>query len=300
MLSWVAIIAGFSGMTGAPLGDTGVTTGSLSLEVSANYASSSDGIRRAEGWLGLSIPLDRFFVPTLHAEPPSARTSMLPAFAEDTSSEREPSADAASEKTEPEPAESESPPAEGAQGATLPPEPAPILTSAVALEAVKRALELADLQALPARLDSLERRSRSSALLPELRLRGARGTDESLRLTPTVTDPYKYTQAGGVDYMLEVRLTWRFDRLVFSSAELGVERLRGQIWHAREAVIERTVKALIAWQKATLVLRDSAADEEARFAAWLTQMEARARLDAMTDGWFSKRVGDATTRAPKK
>src|SRR6185436_1363756 len=75
-------------------------------------------------------------------------------------------------------------------------------------------------------LASMAARTRSAALLPELSVRAARSTDDSLRLSPTVDDPYRYTALGGAGTWLDARLAWHFDRLLFDRDEIAVERLR--------------------------------------------------------------------------
>jgi hypothetical protein len=134
--------------------------------------------------------------------------------------------------------------------------------------------------------------------LPELRLRGARTTDESLRLTPTTSDPYRYTQAGGSTLTFEARLTWKLDRLVFADEEIDVERLRGQRAAAARGLVREVLRLLVAWQRATIRAADVDAPPDERLDAVLDAVEAEAALDVLTDGWFSARLGRRVAKAP--
>ena len=87
-----------------------------------------------------------------------------------------------------------------------------VVTTDLARSCVKaawRALGVAD----DARLDSLVSRARSSAVLPELRLRLARTIDESGRLTVTDADPDRYTAAGGATNWFEARVSFRLESI---------------------------------------------------------------------------------------
>lgn len=141
-----------------------------------------------------------------------------------------------------------------------------------------------------ARLDSLAARARSSAALPEAGVRVGRSSDESLRLTPTTSDPYRYTQAGSTTLVLEGRLGWRLDRLVFASEELAVERVRQRRIELRRALVERTLTALIAWYRAERALGITEADAEERLQREVALIEAETTLDVLTGGWFSEHV----------
>jgi hypothetical protein len=126
--------------------------------------------------------------------------------------------------------------------------------------------------------------------LPELRLRGERRFDESLRLAPTTDDPYRYTQAGGTSTALEARLTWRLDRLVFADEELRVERLRMQRADGEARRVERVLATLYDWQAALVVRDDPARPADERALAAVRAVHAAAVLDVYTDGWFSAHV----------
>lgn len=168
-----------------------------------------------------------------------------------------------------------------------------VLRPGLARKVVRAALRAAGSARAARRLASLSSRSRSSAALPELRLRGERRFDESLRLAPTVDDPYRYTQAGGTSTALEARLTWRLDRLVFADEELRVERLRMARADSEARRIERVLSALFEWQKALVERDDPARAPDERALAAVKAAHAAAVLDVYTDGWFSAHVREA-------
>lgn len=140
------------------------------------------------------------------------------------------------------------------------------------------------------RLDSLASRAKSAALLPELGLRAARSTDETLRAAPTIDDPYRYTATGGADLAFEVRATWHLDRLVFADEELSVERLRNESEKARQKLREQVLAKLFAWQRALLRAASEGLPPEERAEAELLALEAELELDVLTAGWFSTQL----------
>ena len=141
-----------------------------------------------------------------------------------------------------------------------------------------------------ARLSSLASRSRTSGALPEVSLRAERSVDESLRLAPTINDPYRYTQAGGVRTVVGGKLTWRLNRLVFASDELAVERLRLERARLDARRVKRVIAELFRWQRARNQERSADLPVEDRAAAALAALEAELTLDVLTGGWFSAAV----------
>ncbi|MGE5788384.1 MAG: hypothetical protein ACM3ZE_27575 [Myxococcales bacterium] len=158
------------------------------------------------------------------------------------------------------------------------------VTAAFARDAVEAALQAHGVMAAMERLESMTNRAKSSALLPEVRLRAGRDTDQSLRLTPTSEDPYRFSQSGGVSLLMEGALTWRLGRVVFAGEELGIERLRLAQARERQRVTSLLLNELLTWQ--TAWRRVQAYGDEAN-AALEDVVEASMRLDALTGGWFS-------------
>jgi hypothetical protein len=216
------------------------------------------------GFLLLELPLERLARPAL---PPVWRPQRGSCFAEDAAL--------------PKPAE------------TRPPKTAEIRSRPLPVGSVRRLLRAALAHSSDAnadeRLQSLSSRMRAAAALPELSLRAARSTSESLRLSPNGPLVRDYTQTGGAGLLFEARATWRFDRIVFADDELHVERLRIQRERVRERVIELLLKHLFAWQRARsrLLTGGETLSDDERALGEAELDSARAALDVLTDGAFS-------------
>lgn len=133
------------------------------------------------------------------------------------------------------------------------------------------------------RLDAMASRARASGALPDLRLRAGREVDQSLRLSPTQDDPYRYTQSGGVNLLFEATLTWRLGKLLFAVHEPSVERLRQSRWRERQRMVQAVLTTVFDWYEAKWRWEQGAPRANA---ARVAMIEAAVRLDIMTDGWF--------------
>ena len=158
------------------------------------------------------------------------------------------------------------------------------LARAVVAEALRVGGGSAELR----RLDQMASRSRAAASLPEVRLGAGTARDESQRLSPTVSDPARFTHDGGRDLWLEARLTWRLDSAIFARDEVAIMRLRAQQREESERLVRVVLEALVEWHRSRLVLTSAFALPEERDAAGVRQFGAVARLDVLTDGWFSR------------
>jgi hypothetical protein len=174
--------------------------------------------------------------------------------------------------------------------ALLPPARQLPLTPRLARETVSAAFRAAGSSAAREHILSMAARARSSALLPELYLRISRSTDDSLRSSPTLDDPYRYYAAGGAGLWLEARLAWHLDRLVFDREEVAVERLRRE--HATDLarLAAKVLDVLFTWQRASVRVFDPKATAEELEQATFVRAEAEATLDVLTGGWFAERV----------
>jgi hypothetical protein len=138
-------------------------------------------------------------------------------------------------------------------------------------------------------LDGLASRARLAALLPEVRFRAARTRDESLRLTPTTDDPYRFTLAGGDALLLEGAATFRLSNLLFADEELAVDRLRIERERGVERRMARVLDRVLAWHGA--VVRLAAPHDDAEELRSRLELEAATvELDVLTGGWFGARV----------
>ena len=84
---------------------------------------------------------------------------------------------------------------------------------------------------------------------------------------------------------LEVRATWRLDRLVFDGRELQVASVAAARRRERRRLASRVIRTYFAWRRAPV--GSSRAEE------------AAAELDALTDGWFSETFAGHGALRPK-
>jgi hypothetical protein len=117
------------------------------------------------------------------------------------------------------------------------------------------------------------RRARLAGLVPMLSVR--HGRDTSWR----DADP---NVSRGMT--IDVRATWRLDRLVFDGRELQVAALDGARRRERRRLAARVIQVYFAWKRAA-----GAAGIQSRATALAE--EAAAELDDLTSGWFSDEQG---------
>jgi hypothetical protein len=253
-----------------PAADPTLKSAGGDAELSLGVRAEASAVRRGiTGFLGLSVPLERLAAPrrlvVAEAEPPVPADVVVPA---------------------------EVPPASPRPAEERPPGVRPLEASALSVLArgALAAARRADLTPERERaLDGIASRARVSALLPEVRFRAARTRDETLRLTPTTDDPYRFSLAGGDAVVLEGAATFRLSRLLFADEELAVERLRLERERAWERRIARVLERVLAWHAA--LVRLSTAVDETEQTRWLLELEgATVELDVLTAGWFGARV----------
>ena len=124
-------------------------------------------------------------------------------------------------------------------------------------------------------------------------VRTLRSAGQTLRLTPTSDDPYRYTQAGTSELALEARLTWHLDRLVFADEEVTIERLQHERDAAERRLIDYVLERLVLWQRGRARAADLNLDPELRQTAELEAIGAAVELDVLTGGWFSQVIGES-------
>ncbi len=191
------------------------------------------------------------------------------------------------------------PPPSPAAGESPPAHPTTLVAPSLARECVAAALRASGLGVDDSRIDALITRSRVSAWLPETRMRAMRlMTDAAHATTLATTDGTTYYDAVGANLVLELRLTWRFDRLLFAGDEATLERTRLEREDARSRLSARTLEALFAWQRAAVEGQTAPAGSPQELEAQLRESEGLATLDVLTGGWFSRRQGWAPLRTP--
>ena len=174
------------------------------------------------------------------------------------------------------------------------------LSPRLARETVAAAFRAAGSSAVREHIASMAARSRSSALLPDLSVRAARSTDDSLRSSPTLDDPYRYLSAGGAGLWIEARVTWRFDRLLFDRDEVAIERLRREYSSDLARLAAKVLDVLFTWQRASVRAEDPKASAEELEQATLARAEAEATLDLLTAGWFAERGQGSVKKQTEK
>jgi hypothetical protein len=172
-----------------------------------------------------------------------------------------------------------------------PPVDEPALDEGLASGCVAAAWRAAGLRD-DARIDSLVARASASALLPEASVRAMELWSDATRTTTfTASDSTTLYDALGTRLALEVRLTWRLDRLVYSGDETALERIRLERHEARARLASRTLEALFAWARARVDAGEATPGSREALEARLRVVEARATLDVLTGGWFPARAG---------
>jgi hypothetical protein len=168
-------------------------------------------------------------------------------------------------------------------------EPAPVPPK-MARSCVAAALRASGLGVDDARLDALVSRARESAYFPETRLRAMRlWSDADHVTTLATTDTPNFYDAVGANLVLELRLTWRLDRLLYSGEESSIERVRLERQDARQRTATHVLEVLFAWQRAVVQAREAIVGTREEAEANLRIAETEATLDVLTAGWFSHR-----------
>lgn len=137
-------------------------------------------------------------------------------------------------------------------------------------EVLEAAYATAHLDGDPAR--SWTRRARLGGLVPWISVRTGRNTSWQ-EVDPDIDH--------GVS--IEVRATWRLDRLVFDGRELQAASIDAARRRERRRLASRVIRIYFAWRRAA-----EAARREPRWSSRAD--EAAAELDALTDGWFTDAV----------
>lgn len=130
-------------------------------------------------------------------------------------------------------------------------------------DVIAAAVRAAGLDGDPAR--SAARRARLAGLVPWVAVRAGN------------TASWHDAEADvGRGASVEVRATWRLDRLVFDGRELQAQAMSTARRREKRRLAARVIRAYFTWKRAALA------------GALVRRDEAEADLDAMTDGWFSE------------
>lgn len=91
---------------------------------------------------------------------------------------------------------------------------------------------------------------------------------------------------------LEVRATWRLDRLVFDGRELQVAAIEAARRRERRRLANRVIRSYFTWRRAAEAALDTADDR-----VMIRVAETTAELDALTEGWFSDELSRRRRRS---
>jgi hypothetical protein len=172
--------------------------------------------------------------------------------------------------------------------AQTPEPPVPALDDALARGCVAAAWRASSLGEDDAALDATIARSTRSALLPEVTMRALELWSDASHTTVVATsDSTSLYDALGNRVSVEVRLTWRLERLLYVGDEAALERIRLERHEARARLATRTLEALFAWARARVDAREAVPGSRESLEASLRMLEASATLDVLTGGWFS-------------
>ncbi len=167
----------------------------------------------------------------------------------------------------------------------------PPVTPPMARACVAAALRASGLGTDDARIDALMDRARASAWFPEARTRAMRLWNDAAHTTTIAsTDTANFYDAVGANLVLELRLTWRLDRLLYAGDEPTLERVRLERQDARSRLAARTLEVLFTWQRAIVGAAEAVPGSRDAIENQLRAAEAQATLDVLTAGWFSSRA----------
>jgi hypothetical protein len=152
--------------------------------------------------------------------------------------------------------------------------------------AAREALHVAGLAETDADVDRMATRARSSALLPEVRVRGL-ATAANARDYVSGSSGDVSTTFYPPSALIEGSLTFHFDRLAYSGQEPRLERLRLERIEARAKLTHRVIDDLTKWSHACFDERDSPEGADSRVDAAARRAAAAMALDVWTGGWFS-------------
>ncbi len=140
-------------------------------------------------------------------------------------------------------------------------------------------------------LASLHRRSRLSGLVPELRLRGVYGFDETVSQQDSGgLYPGDSTTRGGRDSLVEARLTFRLDRLIYGDRESSLYQKRRDVLSQSRKDQKDAIDALVAWMTAKREASDPSLLPDELFQALGREEQALLTLYHLTGGWFRGEV----------
>jgi hypothetical protein len=142
------------------------------------------------------------------------------------------------------------------------------------------------------RIVSLMTRARHSGWLPDFRFQYRRNIDDDRTTSfPTPTNPILTTQSTDLDNRFDFTVTWSLDQLIFNQNELAIYRELKRLVELRSDVLKEVTKLYYERRRmqVTLIVAPPAG-LLARIRKMLRLQELTADLDALTNGFFKRRL----------
>jgi competence ComEA-like helix-hairpin-helix protein len=145
----------------------------------------------------------------------------------------------------------------------------------------------------PSIVDSWRTRVRTSDLLPQFRMKVDTDFDRDIRTRTNLdaTEAVVETVDNDNSLQLEVQATWELNKIIFDRDELGVWRETIRMANLRDRVVDEVTRRFYERRRLQIDLKLSPSVELAdRVRKELRIQELTADLDAMTGGWFGRKL----------
>ena len=164
------------------------------------------------------------------------------------------------------------------------------------VQAVHRAaLEYAALH--PEIFKSMRRRSRAQAALPQLTVRVTSDLDKEDRAltrfdetNSMIPQNISATETNGNDLQLYAEARWKLNESVFNYQETAVMRENRYSAKERQKLLQTVTQVYFERKRALIKMRPAKPGSEAEALALLKIAQIEAELDALTGGWFTKKL----------
>lgn len=147
---------------------------------------------------------------------------------------------------------------------------------------------------------SWQARARANAALPQFRTQFDYDMNQDLRTRTNLdaTDAQVITEDDDRSYQFQVRAQWDLDRLIFEPQELSVARESVRLANLRDRVLDEVTRRYYERRRLQVDLELSPPTDLAdRVRKELRLQELTADIDALTGGWYGKRL-ESLGRAP--
>jgi competence ComEA-like helix-hairpin-helix protein len=149
-------------------------------------------------------------------------------------------------------------------------------------------------RAHPEIIDSWRWRTRTAGSLPQLTGKFRYELDDDQRDVVEPGEPNQTVNDSDVGYRAEAQARWDLDRLIFDSDELGVSREVVRLASLRDRVLDEATRRYFERRRLQVNMElNPPRDLTTRINKELRIQELTADLDALTGGWYSKKLEEA-------